>query len=83
MKIMAAPKMPNTIAKIPELVGTGNVGSVIATATAFHAATDGAENWHVNASALRMQGYALEKSTKRAGARNTATMVPRPCAIHC
>jgi hypothetical protein len=35
-----------TMEKIPELEGMGNLGSVTATATAFHAKTEGAANGH-------------------------------------
>lgn len=72
--------------KIPELVGTGNVGSVIATATARHALTDGAEKGHLTrpvVSRVMMHGYALANSMKSAGAKNTATIVPSPWARNC
>jgi hypothetical protein len=43
---MTDPTMANTMENIPDDLGTGNVGSVAATATAFHAETEGAANRH-------------------------------------
>lgn len=53
---MKAPKAEKTMAKIPLLVGTGKVGSVMATATARHAETEGAAKGQVSASESRMHG---------------------------
>jgi hypothetical protein len=41
MSTMAHPNMEKMIANIPELLGIGKLGSVTATAVAFHAATEG------------------------------------------
>jgi hypothetical protein len=43
---MALPKQAKTIAKIPDDLGIGNVGSVTATAVAFQAATEGYPKAH-------------------------------------
>lgn len=68
--------------------GMGDVGSLAAMATAFHAATVGAGNSHspVASSAsweAMMHGYALVNKTNTAGATRVATNVPSSCAMYC
>jgi len=54
------PKIEKMIAKMPDDVGMGRVGSVTAMATARHAATDGALKAHL--SSIRItHGYAVMK----------------------
>jgi hypothetical protein len=57
MRTIMQPKIANAIANIPDDEGIGSSGAVAATATAFHADAEGAENMQVPAkSASRTQG---------------------------
>jgi hypothetical protein len=57
MRTIMQPKIANAIANIPDDEGIGRSGAVAATATAFHADAEGAENMQVPAkSASRTQG---------------------------